>query len=215
MTQQTLPPDDDDGELAPWEDPTPYSPRTPGSDYWLGTEGDFFEQGPFRGWWIRRLYSHAQVHAPDADDEVWSRMALWLAEAGADTGYVRFRTAEHFEPGRSTGYWVVNDQAIVKDLPKAFAWATQAVGASPPTLEEVMQDPGRGLTVAPREPSAPELLPPEARDRWWGTVPNLRRRWPRNCRVCGKSFRPKTSSAVHCESCRAERREKGGAYAKR
>jgi hypothetical protein len=197
------PEDDDDRPLAPWTDPSLYRP-VEGADFWLGTGGEVDEPGPLRGWWIRRLYSEAKNHAPDADEEVWVRMILWLAEAGDSGHYIRFLTPETFTPGGSPGCWRVHLETLKEDLPDAFRWAAAAVGASEaPDIDTLIKDPGRGMGVAPREPHASDVLQTEeAKQRLCFTVARRRKTWPRECRGCGASFRPENRRLRRCLECR-------------
>jgi hypothetical protein len=203
----TEPGHEEEKELPPWSDPSPYS-QMGGSDFWLGC-GDVGEDGALRGWWIRRLSTEVKTHTPDAGAEVWDRMIMWLAEAGDVSEYLFFVTSERYEPGSPPGYWELNKELLKKDLPEAFRWAVTAVGANEmPDLDTFLKDPSRGLGVAPREPEGRGLLSdPKIRAGWFAATRRRREHWPRPCRTCGEDFRPERRRAVRCAACREKDQE--------
>lgn len=207
--------DNDDGELAPWADPTPYGPAAGHDrDFWAGTEAEAMDvDSPFRGWCIRRLWGVAQKHAPEAGNECWSRVVLWLVEEGGMANYFTFPTALEYRPGQPGGAWTLSDSAVARDLPKAFAWARTALGATQ-SLDEFLADPIRFAAEAPREDRAIDLLTArgsaEACGRFYDKRNRIHRHWPRACAACGAEFRPENRKRIRCPDClnaaRAKRR---------
>jgi hypothetical protein len=186
---------------SPWRDVTEFSPKASGDGpgFWDGVEG-CWEMGPLRGWKIRRLYAASRLYAPKAHQDFWARMVQWFLEGdeASEYGYVRFRTPEVYVPG-SPGLWVLNDEAIKEDLPKAFAWATQCAYES---VDDLLADPLQNIETAVQEPCVVDLIPAEARKKFFASRNRIQRHWPRLCSECGEGFRPRTRNNVRrCQSC--------------
>jgi hypothetical protein len=208
MTSSAIEPrDDDEGELPPWVDPEPYM-RVGRTDFWLGCE-NVVDGGPLRGWWIRRLYAEVKTHAPDAREDVWARMVMWLAETGQVEEYLLFSTPPTYSPGGSPGTWSIDHETLNRDLPAAFRWAVAAVGVdADPDLDGLLADPLKGLGVAPREPEGRGMLADQQKRAEWSMSTRRRREhWLRSCRTCKQDFRPDTRKAVRCTGCREKDRE--------
>lgn len=199
----------DDDELVPWADATRYGPGAPiGEGFWGGVE-DHHEDGPLRGWWIRSLRSEAKKYAPAAGAETWDRMVMWLVEAGAPGGYIIHRTDDTYRTSQGGGAWRLNSEPLTRDLPKAFAWAAAAAGATQ-SLDDVLAAPLAFLKVARPEPAGAALLEKqgarEAATRLHEMKHAVRAHWPRPCVTCGNEFRPARRGGVNCDGCRAKRR---------
>lgn len=204
-----------------------YSPS--GHEYWKGVER-ICDKGPLRAWWIRRLYSACENHAPTLGAEVWNRMVTWLV--GSENSYVNFCTPDTYRSG-DPGSHQIDEKTLSEDLSKALAWATgaptwpDAYGATSfnrptdpirifGTLEawveaETTGKLGSGVV---REPEARMVLTCArnagrlSEEAHQVTIARLlkwrrcRARLPRLCHHCGAEFSPKDGRVKnYCPGC--------------
>jgi hypothetical protein len=192
--------EEDADEPSRWKDASEFSPKAAlGSvGYWEGVEA--WWEGPCHGWRIRRFYAASKRYAPKATPDLWARMVQWFIEASAsDTdGYVYYMSPAEYDV-RSSG-WVLDQKAVTRDLPKAFAWATSIVGYSE-ALDDVLAAPLQNVGLAPHEPLGVDLLPSRSRIDFLDRRNRISRHWPRLCCDCREEFRPRSRTNIRCRAC--------------